>query len=225
MTIKKCVYTTIINDYDYLHEPSYYNKDWNYYCFTNNSSLKSKTWTIVYVEFNSVYRLDAIKESRFYKTNYHVYLNEYNVLLYVDARIKISSDLNDLYNTLLDNDILFFKHPIRNNIIDECLELKKLKLESPSVIDEVLNRYKLLNYNDNTLLMGGLILFKNNNAVLEFFNNWWQEIKLYSHRDQISLPFALSLVDQIKVKAIQSLLNNKSFCHMPRKSKRINYEL
>ena len=50
MSKKLCVYTCITGDYDDLHEIEKPEKGVDYYCFTNNKNLKSKTWKIVQIK-------------------------------------------------------------------------------------------------------------------------------------------------------------------------------
>ena len=50
MNKKICVYTCITGDYDNLHEIKKKEKDIDYYLFTNNKNIKSKTWKVIYIE-------------------------------------------------------------------------------------------------------------------------------------------------------------------------------
>ena len=45
-----CVYTCITGDYDNLKEIKNKEKNIDYYCFTNNKNIKSKTWKVEYIE-------------------------------------------------------------------------------------------------------------------------------------------------------------------------------
>jgi len=52
---KNCIYTVIIGNYDNLDELTQEKErinDWDYICFTNNKTLKSNIWRMIYVEEN-----------------------------------------------------------------------------------------------------------------------------------------------------------------------------
>ena len=55
---KICVYTCITGDYDNLIEIKNKEKNIDYYCFTNNKSIKSNTWNVIYIKEKSYRKIN-----------------------------------------------------------------------------------------------------------------------------------------------------------------------
>jgi glycosyltransferase involved in cell wall biosynthesis len=198
---KNCIFTALIGNYDRLTESTVGKQDnWDYICFTDNKDLTSDFWKIIYVENIGETIIDNYKLARHFKTNYHKYLNSYDNLIWKDARIIINSDLNKYLEKLGDDDIIFMRHPHAHNINDEMNRVIDC-LEKKEIIDKIKDHYKEEGYNyDNGLIASGIMLFKNNEKIKKFFIDWWDEIKNYSHRDQLSANFALWKNREIKPK-------------------------
>ena len=221
-----CIYTTIIGNYDNLPLISVKQEShWDYICFTDNKELKSDQWEIIYVDSESSTKLENCKLSRYYKTNFHNLLSEYNVILYIDARLKIVGDINQYLKSLSNFDIVLMKHPTSSSIKEEMDTLLELKLERESMIDIIKRRYNDVGYNyDNGLCAGGVLLFRNNEKTIKFFNEWWYEIKHFSHRDQLSLNYILSRNPDLNVRFVKFReIVSTYFRQMPRKSKRLKF--
>lgn len=207
---KNCMFTTIIHDYDVLLPQNFGKSNgWDYVCFTDDVNLKSDFWKIIYIKNESKTDMEHIKLSKHYKTNFFNHLKQYNNLFWLDAHILINIDLNDYLKNLANNDIIFVDHPWRENIsqeIDECVRLKK---ETPEMGEAIKKKYDELGYKyDNGLIAGGFILFNNNEKVIRFFSQWWDEIKNFSHRDQLSANFVLWKNPDIKHKILRGVYNN-----------------
>ena len=85
MSKKLCVYTCITGDYDNLHELEVQEKNIDYFCFTNNKTLKSKTWKSVQIEDKS---LDNCHLARKTKILGHPAINgKYEVYVWADADV------------------------------------------------------------------------------------------------------------------------------------------
>ena len=98
-------------------------------------------------------------------------------------------------------------------------------LESRINIDNLKEKYEKAGYKyDNGLFVGGVLLFKNNERTIKFFNKWWEMIKEYSHRDQLSLNYVLHKTPELKFNSIKFFnIINKFFKQRDRKSKRENF--
>lgn len=223
---KNCIFTTIINNYDNLPNLKVKKEEnWDYICFTDDENLKSDIWKVIYVKNDNIEILENHKLSRYYKTNFYNYLSSYDNLLYIDARMDIVNNINNYLNELSNNDFVFLKHPISKNIKEEMKTLLDLQLEKREVIHEIESRYDKLKYKyDNGLYAGGILLFKNNKKTVDFFKDWWCEIKNYSHRDQLSLNFILSKHElKIKTKSFNEVVT-KYFKQRIRKNKRLTFK-
>lgn len=200
---KNCIFTALIGDYDLLGTSTIGKQtNWDYICFTDNKNLKSDFWKIVYIENNGISQLDNYKLARKIKTTFFERLSSYDYLIWKDARMIINKNLNEYLKKLGENnDILFVKNPLGNSIKIVYENLLKGKLETKEMIERIKERYKNLGYNyNNDLISSGVMLFKNNNKTIKFFSEWWDEIKNFSHRDQLSGNFVLSKNSEIKYK-------------------------
>ena len=59
MVKKICVYTCITGDYDNIEELDFKESEIDYYLFTNNKNIVSKTWKVTYVD-NDLYASNKI---------------------------------------------------------------------------------------------------------------------------------------------------------------------
>jgi len=186
---KMVVYTAITGNYDHLMDPLYVNENFDYICFTDDQSLKSDFWEIRLMEDLN---LDNIKKARRYKVLPHVYLKEYNCSLWVDANFQIRDNLEDYINEYIGNSsMICFDHPYRNCIYQEaeiCIAIKK---DSASAINPQINKYKNENYpKEQGLISSGLLFRRHNDPdVIKLMNDWWNEIRMYSRRDQLSFNY------------------------------------
>ncbi|MFW6008714.1 MAG: glycosyltransferase [archaeon] len=224
---KNCIFTTIIGDYDDLPKLNINKEDnWDYICFTDNKKLKSDVWKLIYVDSDYDNLLERARLSRFYKLNYYKFLSSYENLIYVDARIKIKSQLNNYLKHLNDHDFVFNKHPNANSIKEEMERVLSGGLERKEVVEEMKKKYNKVNYKyDNDLYVGKILLFKNNKKNIKFFSDWWYMVKNYSYRDQLSLNYALSINKNIKYKVIDYNKTIKNYFPLAkRKSKRLTFK-
>ncbi|MDD5650278.1 MAG: putative nucleotide-diphospho-sugar transferase [Candidatus Nanoarchaeia archaeon] len=200
---ENCIFTSITNDKDKLVSEYSKLEDWDYICFTDDVNIKSDFWDVVYIPKNEDF-VDNIKVSKYYKTNFFKQLSCYKKLFWKDANIRIIKNFKNYIENLDDNfDIVFVKHPYRKSILEEFSAVLKYRLENKEMIEIIKKRYSDLNYNySNGLIAGGAILFKNNERTIKFFKEWWEEIKVFSHRDQLSANFVLSKNPELKYRLL-----------------------
>lgn len=218
---KKCVYTAVIGDYDSI-SPTKFKKidDWDYICFTDNLNMKSDFWRVVYINNDNVDGyVKNIKLARYFKTNFHEYLSSYDYILWIDARISAIKNMNNYLSELADNDILFLKHPQANSINDEFKRVLSGKIETLEMVNKLKEKYAKEGYNyDNGLISSGILMFRNNEKVVEFFRDWWNEIEHNSHRDQLSANYVIWKHKDLKYKIISGAIG-KYFIQLPRNTK------
>ncbi len=192
------VYTAIFGDKDFLLDPLNIkinnNINVDYYCFTDNLELKSNVYSIIYKNppVNCV-----IRRSRFFKINGAEELKGYDYLIWHDGNIQINSDkIECLIKELGDNFMAAFKHPYRDNIFDESKVCIKRNKDNYFKILIQLLVYMWNGVNTKSKLFETGILVKNNKIKDEFHELWWEDIKKYSSRDQISLSYLIEKKQQ-----------------------------
>ncbi len=187
---KMAVYTAIFGENDCLNEILEKNDDIDYYCFTDNPKLTSKTWSVIHCcGFYSTSRLTA---KVFKILPHHVFVN-YDYSIWIDGSYRIKSNLVELCNIFFKNkrNILFFSNPFRDCLYKEAKVCSALGLDDKEVIDRQIKKYVFNNYPaNNGLIHGALIIRKHHNEIVnKVMDLWWNEVSNYSYRDQISFNY------------------------------------
>ncbi len=187
---KGVVYTCIVGEYDNLKSHKYIDFDWDYICFTNNKKIKTDgIWQIKELQYKD---LDNIRNARWHKINTHKILNNYILSIWIDGNVRILSkkffeELDKKRESLFLSTI----HPKRRCIYEEiqaCLELKK---DESNIILAQEKKLKELGCPQKLGLFESNIVFRHHNEVniKKLDEEWWEWIKNYSRRDQLSLTF------------------------------------
>ena len=104
---KKVIYTSIFGSEYYLHEPSVKLNGWDYICFTDNPNYKSDTWDVRIIP--KIY--DGARDSKKPKILPHRYLQDYDISIWIDGDVKITSDVDILVDKhLKDKDYAVLNH-------------------------------------------------------------------------------------------------------------------
>jgi len=95
-----CCFTTVFKDWDYLKDipPPFLEEGVDYYCFTDDPDLESKSWQVVYVGPVE----DGREENRRYKQLWIHPLQQqgYDFFLYLDATLFVRTKLTQLVDIL-----------------------------------------------------------------------------------------------------------------------------
>lgn len=188
---KICVYTCITGDYDKVNELSFKEKGIDYYLFTNNKSIKSNTWKVIYIENG---KLDNIRLARKMKVLGNDITNKYEITVWIDGASYIKKSVKEFIRKYCDfneNSLVGFKHGLRDSVFLEAIECIKLKKDNKSIIERQIEKYKQMNFDDNNgLIESTIIIRKSNDKVLKkTMKDWFSEIKKYSYRDQLSFNY------------------------------------
>lgn len=191
------VYTCITNDYDDLREIEIYkyiDKNWDYVCFTDNQEhIKSGQigiWEIKPLQFD---KLDNTRNNRFHKLNPHLLFPQYNQSIYIDSNINIlTSYLFDEIKCRNLN-LLLPQHFNRLCIYQEYSAVLDAKLDNQDLILEELELLKRNNMPRNYGMLENNVIYRkhNNSEVVAINTEWWDMIKKYSKRDQLSFVYIL----------------------------------
>ena len=186
------VYTAISNKYDKLKENSNFEKNGlDFVAFLENP-IKSKTWE--FRQINSSFE-EPNRNSKIHKILSHLYFPDKEYSLWMDGSmsIKINFSLEKLIATYLnDCDLAVFKHPRRSCVYEEAKTCMEKKLDDPIIIQNQIKRYMEEGHPCyNGLQECGIILRRHTDQIKEFNENWWEEIKNGSKRDQISFPYVV----------------------------------
>lgn len=190
------VYTAIIGKYDNLLKQNSISKYCDYFCITDNRDIKSNIWKIIYVDKND-YGLNDIentKVARYIKTHPHIFFKNYQHSLWIDSNIIIEREISEWIYKYLKNDdsSLVHLHPDRFTLNQEVKEVIDAKKDSIDNITKQIENYRKDGFNCDTngLIMTNVIYRKNTREVNEFNELWWNQIKNYSKRDQLSFNYS-----------------------------------
>lgn len=185
---KRLVYTVIFGDYDELREVRRKSEGVDYICVTDNESLKSNTWTVIYVDKAS----DNVSLNRRYKFFPYEFF-EYEESIYIDGNIEIVGNVAKLFDECLNGfDIAIPRHPFRDCIYEEALACQR----SGKVDDAVFGQLEKYRENGFPAHFG---LFENNCIVRRhsscevraLMSEWWGEFESGVKRDQLSLAYLM----------------------------------
>ena len=195
--LKKVVFSVLLGEYDLISQFNL-QKDFDFYLFTDDQSgrYNHTNWTILPIpEEVKELNVSRVKKQRFIKLHPHLYFKDYDLSIYIDANFKIIDDLNNFLIRILspNYNVYTFEHPERNTIYNETFEVVNLEKEKESIANAIRERYKKENFPDkNGLIESCLIIRKHNEKdSIYMMNKWYDEIKNYSHRDQLSFNYIL----------------------------------
>jgi hypothetical protein len=195
--LKKVVYSVILGKYDEIKTINIQN-GYDYFIFSdvyNKTSVKTN-WTILPIpEEVKNLNITDVKKQRFIKLHPHLYFKNYDLSIYIDATFTITGDLDEfLLRTLSSKYYIYsFEHPLRSNITEETYAVVRAYKEKDSISKIIRERYMRQNFPDSSGLIESCLIIRNHNDknCVNLMNDWFEEIKTYSHRDQLSFNFII----------------------------------
>jgi len=219
--LKKVVYTALLGKYDVLHsivkEVGY-----DYFMFTdqpfNNES--NINWTILHIDNESKnLNSNIIKKQRFFKTHPHLFFPNYDLSIYIDSTFEIKGKLDEFLLRVLSPKLSIYvlEHPERNSVNNELKIISKYHRDKKQTLDIIQNKYNNENFTDDNGLAECCLIIRKHNDIncINYMNNWYNEIKLNSHRDQLSFNYILWKKKNKYVKYISKYYINKYFTQYP----------
>jgi len=233
MKNKTVIYTAIFGGKDDLIEPAFVPKGCDFVCFTDRD-FDSEVWNIRKVEkaFD-----DPVRNARMYKVLSHKFLPEYEISIWMDGNLLLRGDVNKLIKKYLaDANLAVFNHNqhtkrwkkifwIKNTednrdcVYDEAKYLITLNEQGKYKDDSELIKKQIEDYRKegypehNGLAVSMVVLRKHNEPdVVKVGEDWWNEIKNNSRRDQLSFNYV-------------AWKNNLNFVYMKGDSRRNKYFL
>ncbi|MDD3138671.1 MAG: DUF616 domain-containing protein [Lachnospiraceae bacterium] len=190
-TEKMVVYTANFGGYDQLYDPDVVEDDVDYVCFTDDRDFKSDIWNIQYIDTSRCASLPLMV--REYKMKPHKYFKEYSTSIWIDSSLQIKKELREyIQKYSIQSPMLCFPHSERHSVYDEakrCIELKK---GNKNDLERQIKAYREAGYIENLEMAecACLVRAHNNKELIVVMEDWWNEVCMYSKRDQISFPYA-----------------------------------
>ncbi|MFE6709088.1 glycosyltransferase domain-containing protein [Bacillus thuringiensis] len=175
------------NRYDRLKEIPYLLDYVDYIAFTDDKNISSKTWNVLPIDD---YQGDPIRTVKQYKILAHKFLKNYKYSIWIDGSFEMKKDIQPLinYSSLMTT----VKHPSRKCIYKEMDVCSFYKKDAADKIQKQKERYLSLGYPINYGLIASGFLFREHNhpEVIAVMEDWWNEVKNHSKRDQLSFNYS-----------------------------------
>jgi len=193
------VYTALFGDRDVLHPIPVYATNARFVLFTDKpraeepvAPLRSRPGRLRWEQIIVKQLYDPRRTARYYKTHPHLLFPEADVTIWTDCNISLRIPPELAISKWLKSGFAALKHPKRNCLYAEARTCIAAGNDNPEIIAKQVTRYEQMGMPQNSGLMeSGVLIRENNPEINEINESWWAEIKEYSVRDQISLPFVL----------------------------------
>ncbi len=190
---RHALYTAIVGDYDVLLQPTVVDDRFDYILFSDSiTEPRVGVWQVRNIPFHCD---NLVKKARWVKCHPSELLPEYSSSLWIDASIQIvSSDIYHIYNKLEQSAeiISTIKHPERHCAYEEMLAVVSRGYERERIVLRWGQHLRRERYpRNNGLTETGMIYRKHCQTIDDIDHLWWQCIKQYSQRDQLSFDYCL----------------------------------
>ncbi len=191
------VYTALIGkNGDRLRQPKWPARDngVKFICFTDRDIEQTGRWELRRVSGSDIPNhgatTDPRRVARYYKLMPHEVLPEAKVWLWQDACLVLKVDPLTIFRQAHGLPVATFKHPNRDCIYDEHLACLKYRKGEPELMQLQVDHLQVLGYPPgNGLAETSCIVRRNTNEIRRFNERWWEILKNYSVRDQLSFDF------------------------------------
>jgi hypothetical protein len=190
--LRKVVYTCVVDGYDRIRAPLFAEPSVDYIVFSDNpDELAAAPWQlrpIIRRERNP--RMTA----RWHKLHPHLLFPDHELSLYVDSNIVLRAPVTPLAERMLaETPIALFRHPERDCPYAEADVVMRHRLDDGVIVEMQMAYYRAKSYRAKAgLHYSGVLLRRHNDLrLIAFHDDWWRQLKVFSHRDQLSLDFML----------------------------------
>lgn len=187
-------YTCIVGDYDDLMEPLSIRSDCDYYIISDKKPEKETIFQ--YIDINKYlpeYIKDNTRKNRFCKINAHRIFPQYKYSIYFDGQVQIDSQIVKYTQELPKTQIVTFCKNYWKDPYMEAMRVLLNKREEEEIVLKQMEKYWLegLPEDFGNLYCGILIRQHNNPECKKLMEDWWEQIRKFSKRDQISFSYVL----------------------------------
>jgi len=198
--LKKCVYTCLVGNYDFPRSQPICD-GWDYICLCDKK-FSHDDWKCI--EFPQKEDSPSLN-SRYPKILPHHFLSDYDYSLYIDANMTILGDVEQMCNDLNWPEFCVATHPDRTCLYQEIDICRMIGKGNSSHLEKQKDFYqKEAMAKSFGLFENGVIFRSHKNLEIQRMESfWWDQLRTFSHRDQVSLPFAIWKCD---VKNLVSVL-------------------
>ncbi len=222
--LRKIVYTCVVDGYDQIHAPMAAEPSVDYVAFSDQPDQRVPApWQLrPVVRYERNPRMTA----RWHKLHPHLLFPGYDVSLYIDSNIVLKAPVAPLAERMLAYaPIALFRHPERDCPYAEAEVVRRHRLDAGAIVEAQMAYYKTQGFPAKTGLHNSGVLLRRHNDphLISFLEDWWRQLKIFSHRDQLSLDFMLRR-HAIGLAEIQGLLAESPwFAIAPHRRYRVHF--
>lgn len=157
-----------------------------------------------------------VMNAKVFKVLPHKFL-DYDISIWIDGNIYLNVPPEQLVQEWLGNaDMAVLEHYHRKDLYWEAKMLSStFKNRTPWVIDEVnkqIQHYEQIGMpRREEVVMGGMLIRRNNPIVNQFNEAWWAEICRWSQRDQLSFPIVRRQFPELKLNIIKGSIKRHPY--------------
>lgn len=195
--IRIAVYTAFTRRYDFLFPPSARLDGARCVAFVDDESTLVRGWCLRPFP-SAVAGYSPRLANRYCKFFPHKILHHTDYSVYIDGNIRIIGNITPLVVEFIKSNaaIGFFKHRQRSSLIQEfnaCIQLGKFAKGEKEKAAAQLDLYRQEGMPlDQSLLDNGIIFRCHHHPMLpEAMASEWEQLRHFSRRDQLSLPYVL----------------------------------
>jgi hypothetical protein len=195
------IYSALFGERGQITEPSYIPIGCDFVFFTDRTDLRSSIWNIK--QISQTIPGDSVRSARSCKVLAHKYVPEYEYSIWIDANLEVIGDAVKLFNQyIIERGQLMVSFNHANNkdsrdcVYDELEALLEANRkgrfrDDPILMQNQVSRYSEAGYPRHNGLAVTMVLMRKHNdpLVIQSMENWWDEIKTFSRRDQLSFNY------------------------------------
>jgi len=197
--MKITVYTCEVGDYDCLLPPMVNDPNIRFVCFTDRPRRHIKGWQLRYL-LSPPDVVNPTLINRYHKFfSYKLSLGS-DWTIYIDANIRITGQINDLVDQVRNSCAIMacpkhpdFKHRTLEDEIIACVSRRKFTKYEEEVAYRQINSYFYEGMPSNIIRAENnfIIRYDRDKALQQAMNAWWEQLNIYTKRDQLSLPYII----------------------------------
>ncbi len=208
--LRGAVYTVLVGGFDALLSPVQFEPELDYFAFTDGEQVIPKPWQSKPLASR---QRNPRMTARWHKLHPHRLLADYEESLYVDANVLIKDRIVPLFaRALREAPLALFRHPDRDCVYEEAETVKRLRYDDSAIVDAQMAFYRAHGLAPRAGLHFGGIQFRRHNdpKLIPLLEDWWRELKIFSHRDQLSLSFMVQR-HRVTIENLPGLVTDNSW--------------
>ena len=163
----------------------------DYHAFIDYKDTKTTWITHPIIDFSLDCKFKNRRNAKIYKILPFVFLPDYDYYFWVDCTHRLESNPIEVINKYLsDTDIAVFKHDQRDCIYTEGKLVMDIRFDHLNLVEDQLSFYRDMCYPESNGLYELPARVQRNTELTQRMGwMWWEQICMFSSRDQISFPF------------------------------------